>query len=131
MDIQTYLSNEQNIIQVYQNLISLGFADGNRQRVESLIIERDSKLDELRRQFFGNPQVSNLKHIESHKEFLRESLLIVKLPIEIRDEIIDVLRDAMNDQGWSEVSVYIERIEGILIKNRRKLLTFVQDSSIL
>lgn len=52
MDIQTYLSNSQNIIQIYENLINMAMSEGNRKRVDLLIKERDRKLDELREALF-------------------------------------------------------------------------------
>jgi len=113
MDFQTYLSNMQNIKQMYEELISLAMGDQNGDRVRGLLIERDLQLDDLRKQFLGKP------------------LLMQELPNKVRNEIMEVLRDAVADQGWFEIGYYLERIEKILIKNKEDLLTFVQDDSIL
>lgn len=49
----TYMSNVQEIIQMYQDLIMLALTDNDGERVDTLITERNDKLDELRMNYFN------------------------------------------------------------------------------
>ena len=57
MNIQTYLSNQQNIIQIYQNLICIAMSEGNKNRVSVLILERDKELDKLRERYLNSSEM--------------------------------------------------------------------------
>ncbi len=64
MDYQTYMNNSQNIIMMYQDLITVALVDNNPERVEMLIKERNEKLDELRQMYFSEAykgKIINLK----------------------------------------------------------------------
>lgn len=50
----TYMSNVQEIIQMYQDLIMLALVDNDGERLSKLIIERNDKLDELRMNYFNS-----------------------------------------------------------------------------